>query len=714
MSFIQKIRDKYARIAVIAIALALLGFILMDALVGRNQGFGGGPSNMVGRVNGKKIVLDNFETKVKAQEDFMLQQGYAQPGEAGRQQAIEQVWNQEVNRILMEDEIEDLGIEVGSKEINDMLFGLNAPEDLKKQFTDPQTGQYDAAKAISAINQMKKQGTAEQKESFNNYINSLEYNKKVEKFNSLIGNSTHFPKWLIEKQIADNSQQAKISLVREVYSSIPDTLVKITDKEIEDYISKHKEDYKQEESRSIFYVSFPAIPSPADSAASRERALSLKAEFDTTNDVEGFLARNGAQNYYAGFIGEKAIQSAAKDSILRTPAGRVYGPYLDGPNYMLAKVEAAKRIPDTVKVRHILIGFEKKDETGQVIETRDSTRARNLIDSVRRLVESGQNFDSVAAKLSEDPGSKDKGGVYENVPAGQMVPTFNDFIFENPVGSKGVVRTDFGYHYIEVMSQKGGSMGYKIAYVGQPILVSQETDQTASNAANDFAGAARDLKSFDEQFEKKLKPLGLIKGIGAGIKPTAYDIQGLGASRNFVRNIYAAKKGEVLTPEKVGDNYVVAIVTDVFKEGTQSVTTARTAIEPLLRNRKKAEQLRQKIGKVTTLEAAAAALGNKPVEVVDSLRFDARSLGTLGYEPRVLGASFNPDNKGKVIPEVLEGVSGVYVLRVDEVIATPVADADVSAQQKARYDQAKGAAAYSIPESLKKAATIKDNRAKVY
>src|SRR5688572_24463041 len=156
MSFIQKIRDKYARIAVIAIALALLGFILMDALVGRNQGlFGGGPSNMVGRVNGKKIVVDDFETKVKAQEDFMVQQGYGQSGEAGRQQAIEQVWNQEVNRILMEEEIGELGIEVGTKEINDMLFGPNAPEDLKKQFTDPQTGQYDAAKAISAINQMK-------------------------------------------------------------------------------------------------------------------------------------------------------------------------------------------------------------------------------------------------------------------------------------------------------------------------------------------------------------------------------------------------------------------------------------------------------------------------------------------------------------------------------------------------------------------------------
>jgi peptidyl-prolyl cis-trans isomerase D len=716
MSFIQKIRDKYARIAVIAIALALLGFILMDALVGRNRGlFKGGSSNNVGSVNGVKINLNDFETKVKQQEDFMQQQGYGQTGDAGRQQAITQVWDQQVNQILMEDEIEDLGIDVGKKEINDYLFGPGAPEDLKKQFTDPQTGQYDAAKAINAINQMKKQGTAEQKQSFNNYVTQLEFGRKVDKFNSLINNSSNFPKWLIEKQIADNSQMAKISMVREVYSSIPDSLVKISDKEIEDYINKHKDDYKQEESRSIAYVSFAASPSAADSAEARNRALALKAEFDTIQDATTFLTRNGAQNNYAGYVSSAKVQSAFKDSIFKMNVGQVYGPYLEGGNYMLAKLQGVKRIPDTVKVRHILIGFEKRDASGQVIENRDTATARHLIDSVRTLIEKGgQSFDSVAARLSEDPGSKDKGGVYEEVHSGQMVPEFNDFIFTNPFGSKGIVKTDFGYHYLEVMDQKGSSMGYKLAFLAQPIIVSQETDQNANNAANEFAADARDLKSFDEQYEKKLKGQGITKAVAADIKPASYDIPGLGASRTFVKNIYKAKKGEVLTPEKIGDNYVVAVVTEIYKEGIQSAAVARNTVEPVLRNTKKGEQLKQKIGKVTTLEAASAALGNKPIETIDSLRFDSRNMGTFGYEAKVIGGTFNPSNKGKVIPEVLTGVSGVYVVRVDEVSTTPVADANVADQRKARYEQAKGSSAYTIPNALKKAAKIKDNRAKIY
>ena len=60
MSVIQNIRDKYARWAVIAIALSLLGFILMDAFAGRTGLFSGGGSNSVGKINGKSIEYQEF------------------------------------------------------------------------------------------------------------------------------------------------------------------------------------------------------------------------------------------------------------------------------------------------------------------------------------------------------------------------------------------------------------------------------------------------------------------------------------------------------------------------------------------------------------------------------------------------------------------------------------------------------------------------------
>jgi peptidyl-prolyl cis-trans isomerase D len=141
-----------------------------------------------------------------------------------------------------------------------------------------------------------------------------------------MSNTINFPRWFFEKQNADNSQLAKISMVRKTYADIPDSSIKISDKEIADYISKHKDDYKQEESRSIEYVTFSAAPSATDSVDAKNKLLALKEEFDSTKDVQLLLAREGVTNYYPGYISSKTIQVPEKDSIFKTPVGHVYGP----------------------------------------------------------------------------------------------------------------------------------------------------------------------------------------------------------------------------------------------------------------------------------------------------------------------------------------------------------------------------------------------------
>ena len=82
-------------------------------------------------------------------------------------------------------------------------------------------------------------------------------------------------------------------------------------------------------------------------------------------------------------------------------------------------------------------------------------------------------------------------------------------------------------------------------------------------------------------------------------------------------------------------------------------------------------------------------------------------------EPKIIGAAFNPSNKGKVVPQAIAGNSGVYVVRVNNVSATAVANANVAEQRKSKYEQAKMRGAY--PQGvLVQAADIKDNRSKIY
>jgi len=720
MSVIQKIQDKYAKLMAIVIAVALLTFVVMLAFENGRSIFNQGPATTVGVINGKKIDALSFEKSIEQSEARLQQQGY--PASMARQQAINSAWEQEKDRIIMSSEFDKLGMRIGKKETGDILYGPNAPQDLKQQFTDPQTGVYNAQLAKQQIDQMmkNKQTPAAQKENFNLYVSQLELSRMNEKYNSLLSHSSNFPRWLIEKQNADQSQLGKISIVREFYSSIPDSMVKVTDKEIEEYVNKHKKDYKQEEGRSIAYVLFSALPTAADSVAARQKILQLKAEFDTTKDVQQFLQAQGVNNYYNGYINGSKIQVAVKDSIFKIPLGTVYGPYLDGGSYSLAKLVATRTQPDTVTVRHILISTSQPDpQTGQMTYVRDSAAAKKIIDSIQTAIKAGSNFDTIAVKLSEDRGKNDQntgaynGGKYENVTAGRMVPEFNDFIFGHPVGTTGVVKTEYGYHYIEILSQKGSSQAYKIAYLSTPIEASPETDANASNAATLFAGDSRDQKSFDANSEKLSKEKGINKLIAASIAPNAYQVPGIGMSRSFVKNIYAAKLGQVLEPERVGENYVVAIVTGIDKEGTQTASKARMTVEPLLMNRKKAEIIQKKIGKVTTLEAASAALGGKAIETADSVRLSGTQTSIVASEPKIIGATFNPANNGKVVGEAIAGTSGVYVVRVDNISATAVANANVAEQRKAKYQDAKTRGAY--PQmALSEAATIKDNRSKIY
>jgi peptidyl-prolyl cis-trans isomerase D len=715
MSVIQNIRDKYARWAVVAIALSLLGFILMDAFAGRGNIFGGN-STTLGVINGEDIDVQEFERKVKAQEEYAQQQGYAM-GEEGRQQVIESVWNSEVEQALMADEFDKLGLTVGNKELNDFLFGPNPPADLKQGFTDPNTGVYNAQAVRQYFDNLKKSGSKEEKDQMGQYVANLEKQRMAEKYTSLITNSTYYAKWFVEKQNTDNSLIANISYVGVPYATISDSAVKVSDDDIKNYINEHKDDFKQEEeTRSISYVLFNAAPSAADSAAVLNQVQSLKAEFQAAADPAAFLTRHGSTlPYFPGYISKSQIQVVAKDSIFAMSPGQVYGPYQDAGNYVLAKLIDVKNLPDSVKARHILLGTTNP-QTGQPLMA-DSV-AQKRADSIAAAIRGGANFDTLEARYSTDQAAHQDKGVMTfsstQIQGDNFAKEFGQFIlFDGKPGDKKVVKTNFGYHYIEIIEHMNVTPHYQVAYLAKPIVASNETDNTASNAASMFSGDSRSLKAFNENFDKNLRSKGLNKLVATDIRPNDYAIPGIGNSRSLVKAVFNADEGDVLEPIRVGDNYLVAAVTNVDEAGLAGVNKVRSVVEPILRNQKKAEQIKKKLGTISTLEAASKAAG-QPVQTVDSLYFSGRNQN-LGYELKVVGAAFNPAVKGKVVPEALEGQAGVYVLKVNNTGAVPAPAANIEEQRRMLEMQARQGMMYRSPiQALRKTAEIKDYRSKFY
>ena len=696
MSVIQRIRDKGAWIVFAIIALALIAFILQDGV--RRGGSGFSNSTTIGKVNGEKIERVDFEQK-------LLMYGKGQQ----REQLIGQLWNQEVTTIIMQQEFDKLGLTISSKELNDIIFGDNSP--LKREFTDPQTGIFDVEKAKQAFAQIKKSKNTEQQAGIiDAYIQPAILQALNSKYQAMLQQSLYVPKWMIEKQIADNNLVSSVSYVFVPYTTISDSTAKVSDDEIMNYARKHNKEYeREEEARTIAYLSFDATASSADSAATINQLAGLKNEFAATTDIAAFFSKNATESpFYNSYVSRKEIKQKNIDSIIKVPVGGIYGPYVDGNTFVLAKVVGTKQIPDSVKVRHILISTHQQDpQTGVLTRVREDSVARKIMDTVEAEIKSGKSFDSVCAKFSDD-GNKSKGGVYDYFASARMVPAFNDFAFEKPVGSKGVIQTEYGYHYVEVLGQKGSGPAYKIAYLAKPIVVSNETDAAANNAASQFAGTSRNKKQFDEN-SAKLNKQWVLSG---EIKENDFSIQGLGESRQLVRWAYEHEAGDVSDqPIRIGEKYVVAIVTSVIKPGLPPAQVLRPTIETIVRNEKKAKQLIDNKFKGNTLDALASSTGTS-VQKADTLLFSNPFIPGVGNDAKFTGAAFNAANKGKVT-EPVAGASGVFAIRVENIGAKANSNENPETIKQSIL-QGQRMAIYRGSDALRKAAIVKDYRSKFY
>jgi peptidyl-prolyl cis-trans isomerase D len=735
MSVIQKIRDKYARWAVIAIAVSLIGFILMDAFTGRSRLFGGGSTTTLGTVNGNKIDQLEFENKVKSEEQNRQAQG-----ETARQGLIEQLWNQEVGQVLLNEEYKKLGITVGKRELTDMFYGPDPSPVAKQYLSNPDTKQYDVNQVQQIISQINRGKDATRKAQLAQLADAMETDRRSQKYTTLLAGSIHYARWFLEKQNVDNSLLAKVAYVVVPYQVISDSLkeLAVSDKEIQDYVDKHKERFTiDDEFRTVAYTSFNAAPSSADTLATLQQAEKLKQEFETTTDPGLFVSRNAsAFEYDSAYHGKSKIQVPARDSIFKLAKNQVYGPYLDNNNFVLAKMLDEKQLPDTVKVRHILLGT-RNPQSGQMIM--EDSVAKQKADSIEKAIAGGAKFDSLEAKYSTDEAAhKDKGVMSfssDQIQGENFAKEFGQFIlFDGKPGDKKVVKTDFGYHYIEILEYKNAEPHYRIAYFAKRIDVSNETDQNANNAAMQFAGEAHDIKSFDAAVEKR-RGQGVQKLFAPDIKSHAAEIVGVGEARQFIKKLFNADKGDVLGPEHIGDKYIVAVVTEINPKGVASVAKVRPYVEPVLRNKKKAAIIKKKIGNVSSLESVVTAATQQfpskdtiRIQTADSVRFSSRDNSPLAYEGVVVGASFNPANNGKVVSQLLEGSAGVYALRVDNTSATVVDNADIKAGRKSMETQARmsilfggqsqfggfGGQSFDPAAVLRKTATIKDYRNKFY
>jgi len=704
MAVIQKIRDKYAKLAGALIVIALVGFILTD--LGRS---GRSQSTTIGKINGTKVDVKEYEAAIRLREDEIRRQNPSATIDDNMQaQLRDQVWNQMVNDKLMADINEKLGITVTKAELKDLISGANPDPSIRQAFTNPQTGIFNPQEANARIQEMKKDPeTRKMWEAFESDLVKRRYSSK---FNALVAGGIYVPKFMLDDQFSARNNMARISYVKLPYTLINDNEVKVTDEEIKKYMEERKAMFQvKEPSRSIQYVAFNIVPSSEDSARVFAELEQLKAEFATATDNEAFVNRNSQTQMPVAYYTKQQLQSLPNaDELMSAPVNTVVGPFSDGTNLLLAKITEKKTLPDSVKCRHILVAVQSQQNPNGLSDS----AAKKRIDSVVAMVKSGVSFDSLAVRYSDDPGSKDKGGAYD-FPLSQksgLAKEFGDFIFEGRTGETKVVKTDFGYHYIEILKQGAPESSSKIAFLAKDLAVSETTNNALYTKATQFAGKAQ-----GGAFEKAAKENGYIPVPADGLNENSFVVNGLGSSRDMVKWAYGAKIGDVSPVYTINDKYVVARLSGIMEAGLAPINAqTRPILESYVRKMKKARLLMEQTKGKGSLDAIAQAKGQQ-VGVADSVSFLNGFIPGLGAEPKVVGYAFNKGFRENTVSPPIQGQEGVYYISLLGRTQKPLTEErNIPIERQMMELQVRNNAANMVINGLRESAEVKDTRGKLY
>lgn len=113
-----------------------------------------------------------------------------------------------------------------------------------------------------------------------------------------------------------------------------------------------------------------------------------------------------------------------------------------------------------VNVRHVLVMAQAAGETPTDEEKAAAkSKAQEIYDAWKAGDKTEESFAALAKEKTEDPGSKESSGLYQNVKPGEMVQAFNDWCFDlqRKAGDTGIVETEYGAH-VMYFSGKGEAL----------------------------------------------------------------------------------------------------------------------------------------------------------------------------------------------------------------------------------------------------------------
>ncbi|HEY2544448.1 MAG TPA: peptidyl-prolyl cis-trans isomerase [Candidatus Acidoferrum sp.] len=322
------------------------------------------------------------------------------------------------------------------------------------------------------------------------------------------------------------------------------------------------------------------------------------------------------------------------------------------------------QVPNRVHVEHILLMTVNKPDA-EVEEIKK--KAEDILSQAKK----GSNFEDLAKKYSEDPGTKDKGGDLGWIIQGQTVPEFEKAAFSLPKGSiSDLVKTQYGFHILKIIDKESAHtkpFDEVKDSIRTPLLLS-EADKKAADIADKLGQAIRQSNkvSLDDLAQQYHLTVGETRPVAA-----TDPLLELGNSQDVKvsDSIFRLRQGDLSLPIHTDRGYLVLSVKQVLPSHQGTLDEVRDKVVAELKQQKASEEARTKADQLVAkakagekFDAAAKSLGLDPKVSDDFARAGSISNVASGKQ---LAAAFRL-KAGEVGPPLNLGANWLVYTVVDK------------------------------------------------
>lgn len=631
---------------ILVISFGLL-WVLQDS--GVFDTIGTDPLGKVIVVDGDPITRQVYSRQLEAQleEVRRTNNGNVLPQQLEAER--ERAFNALVENKLREHVMDEIGVTVSDTEIRELILGENPHWLVRQNFSDDQGG-INRALLQNVIDDPSQSQILIQLEQY------IRLERREQRLNQLLESSVRISDadakatWTLEEKRAD----AEFFFLR--YADVPDSLVTVTDRDVSRYYSDNREDYAKERLYSVQIASLSRLPAQEDTLTIIQELERLRQGFEETDNDSLFLAQSASDgNWSDNFVGASTLSPEELTALFEQntvpQTGDIVGPIIVNGQAQLIKVAATRTAEENhVRARHILVNADD-----------DPAAARISIQNARRRIQTGEDFETVAMEMSDDPGSGSNGGDLGWFGPGRMVEAFENAAFGADIGTLvGPIETTFGFHLIEVTHQ--APVDVQLSRLAYTIDVSVATLNNLQESLEDLRYYAEEEGDFTTEAER----LGItIESLQLQDGQTA--IPGFGQSFSIEAFLRDADTGDISPVIELNEYALVVNVVEIEDAGYEPLESVKTQVQQLATLEKKREY------QVSQLQSAydsegfdglADALGLSP-QVTSDVSFDNPVISGVGRDYQFVGAVLalnTGEDSG-----VMVGDNGAYVIRTTSV-----------------------------------------------